>query len=206
MVERKTPRVALDQYPTPTWVVHRLLEHPLLDIPRTGTWFEPCAGAGQIVRAVESRRAQQGWEVDRWVTNEIDPLVTPAGASEYLVAPDMHCSDIRDWKDCYSRFAVAITNPPYMIAREVLEVCRPLAKWLVLLLRTQFLASEERAEMFRQDEPDIFLLPNRPSFTANGQTDMHDYAWFVWGPERKQEGQLCHLASTSKEERKKPKL
>ena len=32
--------------------------------------------------------------------------------------------------------------------------------------------------------PDLYVLPNRPSFTKNGNTDSIEYAWFVWGHDR----------------------
>lgn len=200
---KKKKRATLDQYPTPEWVVHRLFEHPRFPVPKGGTWFEPCVGDGAIVRAVPKG------EVRRWVVNDIDlhRLAFDPGGRK-VAAGDRYHLDILEWDRHGSidelkrrlnlRLSVVITNPPYCIAQEVVERCRPLAPWLVLLLRTQFLASEERADFFRRDEPDIFLLPNRPSFTGDGDTDMHDYAWFVWGPKRRRMGRLHHLASTSK--------
>lgn len=63
--KRGTKRVELDQYPTPKWCVHRLLE--AVDLP-AGRWLEPCAGAGNIINAVSEVRSDVKW--DAW---EIDP-------------------------------------------------------------------------------------------------------------------------------------
>jgi hypothetical protein len=78
---------------------------------------------------------------------------------------------------------VVITNPPFQLAmqfiRRAIEVA-PLAQ-IAFLLRLNFLASEERAEFMQEYAPDIYVLPNRPSF-VHGATDMAEYAWFVWPP------------------------
>ena len=42
-----------DYYPTPSWCVRALLE--TVDLP-TGTWLEPTAGDGAIIRAVDEYR------------------------------------------------------------------------------------------------------------------------------------------------------
>ena len=52
-------RQDLDVYPTPAWVVDRLLE--VVDFPG-GRWLEPCAGDGAIMRAVNAWRADVRWD------------------------------------------------------------------------------------------------------------------------------------------------
>lgn len=37
--------------------------------------------------------------------------------------------------------------------------------------------------------PDVYVLPQRPSFTGKG-TDSTSYAWFVWTSAEKTEGKL----------------
>ena len=48
-----------------------------------------------------------------------------------------------------------------------------------MLLRLNFLGSQERSDYLREHMPDIYVIPNRPSFTG-GKTDSIEYAWFVW--------------------------
>jgi len=48
-----------------------------------------------------------------------------------------------------------------------------------MLLRLNFLASERRQEWMKTDTPDVYVLPNRPSFRGKG-SDATEYAWFVW--------------------------
>ena len=53
----------------------------------------------------------------------------------------------------------------------------------------------------RAQEPDVYVLPNRPSFTGHG-TDSCEYAWFVFGASRpKPRGLVRVLATTPKEQR-----
>ena len=49
-----------------------------------------------------------------------------------------------------------------------------------MLLRLNYLGSANRHSFMSQHAPDLYVLPNRPSFKANGATDSIDYAWFVW--------------------------
>ena len=55
---RSSVRKDYDNYPTPAWCVRRLLER--VDLPG-GTWLEPAAGDGAIVRAVRAARHDVDW-------------------------------------------------------------------------------------------------------------------------------------------------
>jgi len=100
-------------------------------------------------------------------------------------------------------FDVVLTNPPFMLAQEVLEKSLKLAKVVALLLRLNYLESEKRASFLRDFVPDVYVLPNRPSFIGGGRTDSIAYAWFVWNISKKNKsGSLQILASTPKTERK----
>lgn len=73
---------------------------------------------------------------------------------------------------------------------------------LVFLLRIAFLASDGRQALWRDlGTPDVYVLPNRPSFTGKG-TDSADYAWFVWPKDAvRTDGGLWILKSTPVSER-----
>jgi len=74
---------------------------------------------------------------------------------------------------------------------------------LVFLLRLGFLASFERVALWKDlGEPDLRILPNRPSYTGGG-TDKYDYAWYIWPPNNRLHGRVSHLAETSLAERKR---
>jgi len=69
-----------------------------------------------------------------------------------------------------------VTNPPYSLAEEFARGARVLCPRaeLLFLLRIAFLASAQRLALWRDiGAPDVYVLPNRPSFTGNG-TDSAD--------------------------------
>jgi hypothetical protein len=77
-------------------------------------------------------------------------------------------------------FYVVITNPPYNQALEFVETSMRWGRIVVMLLRLNWIASAKRHAFVRDHPPDVYVLPNRPSFTGKG-TDATEYAWFVWG-------------------------
>jgi len=95
-----------------------------------------------------------------------------------------------------------VTNPPYNKAEAFVRACRkvyPNAD-MAFLLRLGFLASDDRLALYTDiGAPDVYVLPNRPSFTGGG-TDSADYGWFVWPRRvRRTEGRLVVLDGTPKE-------
>lgn len=78
---------------------------------------------------------------------------------------------------------------------------------VVALERLNFLEGEARNAWLREQAPDVYVLPNRPSFTGDG-TDSIAYAWFVWpaGQHDRTSGRLEILPSTPAAERRVQKL
>ncbi len=77
-------------------------------------------------------------------------------------------------------FDYVVTNPPYSIAREFIDVCNRIAKRAnVQLLRINFLGCAERREWTDLTKPGMKVVPNRPSFTGWGG-DATEYAWFIY--------------------------
>ena len=146
-----------DYYPTPAWCVHRLFDE--VDLPG-GVWLEPAVGDGAIVRAVSRDDV-------RWVTCDVRD-----------VESNHHGSFLR-WRAA-PRAAVIMTNPPFKLAEAFVARSLELAPVVVMLLRLGWLASARRHELLRAHTPSIAVLPQRPSFVGSG-TDLHDYAWFLWG-------------------------
>jgi hypothetical protein len=192
-----TRRAADDNYPTPAWCVHRLLEAAHLP---AGRWLEPTAGSGAIVRAVRERLPGIEWTAVELRPECRDSLEVGAGPEGRVVVHDLLTLTAGDLAP---PFDVAITNPPYALAQQVIERCLPLAGVVAMLLRLNFLASRTRAPFMRSQPPDVYVLPDRPSFTGGGRTDSIEYAWFVWPSVRaRQHGELRVLAATPVDQRR----
>lgn len=187
---RVADREEHDTYPTPRWCVRRLLE-VLVDLPM-GAWGEPCVGDGAIVRAVEEHFT--GTKPPWFARQDIRNTSAADHVGDFLT----------DANPAFADCSVIITNPPFSLAREFIHQARAEAPraMLVFLLRLNFLGSADRHGWLSRDMPDIYQLPNRPSF-VNGKTDSVEYGWFVWGPEPKVEGRIRLLGLTSIEERRR---
>lgn len=196
---RSDVRVPSDVYPTPAWVVHRLLEAAPLPGKR---WLEPCAGDGAIIKAVSDFDAKSGNPIDGldWTSVELRGMREsgmPVGLSNHCVRDFLgYAAEAAALK---VKFDVILTNPPYSLAEEFIKASIPLADTVAMLLRLNFLGSESRATFLREYAPDVYVLPNRPSF-VNGKTDSCEYAWMMWHG-RKTTGTMQILASTPKSER-----
>jgi len=186
-----------DFYVTPHWAVDRLLEK--WSPPIDGDFVEPCAGNGAIMRALRGR----GLTWDRATAIEcrakeydvLSGLFDTVKIGDFLAAPELFLPEV---------VSTIITNPPYIKAEEFIRAARAkfpnaTSAWLV---RQGFLASEERVQLWKDvGSPDVYVLPNRPSYTADGKTDASDYCWIVLPKEPREHGQLVMLGSTPKEVR-----
>lgn len=167
--KRGSQRNNNDYYATPAWVTDRLLKH--IPLPG-GTWLEPSAGDGAIVRALLAHRQIQIH------ANEIDsqhqPLLLTSGAHTVTIG------DFFDMKSSSGTYDVCIGNPPFALAEEFVEHSVSMSKEVVFLLRLGFLESKRRRSLFDKiGVPDVYVLPERPSF-INGKTDSCAYGWFRW--------------------------
>ena len=198
---RGNARNHADFYATPHWVVHRLLER--LTLPG-GTWLEPGAGEGNIIRAVH--RPDVRWTALE-LRAECRPQLETLEPRPEVVITDKFVKKLADDQKplCGRRFDVALGNPPFSLALEFVQESLELADTVVMLLRLNFLGSSKRAEFMRGHTPDVYVLPNRPSFTGKG-TDSIEYAWFVWRHRDagRSEGKLTLLAETPSTERRAP--
>ena len=204
-----------DNYPTPAWVVRRLLEHHRVHaIVKNSTlakplWVEPGVGAGHIVRAVNDWCTRIEVTTPRWRVfdkRETD-FMRGYNRERATVLDVTDVTATRRWLRNLPGKAssrVVIGNPPFSLARRFIDVSRAAAENVFLLLRLNFLGSEERASFIRGATPDVYVLPNRPSFVKNGKTDSIEYAWFHWHAHSGNgDGRLYVLDTTPKEERKR---
>jgi hypothetical protein len=136
-------------------------------------WLEPCAGEGAIIREVSRHRQDVSWtavEIRREATRD---LLT-------LHAVDSVCANFLTLPPPPRPYAVTITNPPFSLAMQFVQASRAVSHHVVMLLRLNFLASGARSQFMQETRPDVYVLPNRPSFVRGGKTDSIEYAWFHW--------------------------
>jgi hypothetical protein len=175
-------------YPTPAWCTQRLLQH--VELPG-GEWLEPSAGDGAIIRAVNAAREDVWW----------DATELRAEALPFLESTRAHvtiCDFLRLAHDTHVGYHVALGNPPFSLAAQFVLESLKRAEQVVMLLRLNFLgSSNDRRNLFEQaGMPDVYVLPERPSFTGNG-TDACEYAWMRWIRGRKQKSEVRILFEKS---------
>lgn len=191
---RSDVRVANDVYPTPAWCVDRLLEAVALP---GGQWLEPAAGDGAIIRAVARSREDIVW-TGLELRALCEPTLLATGAAVQIAD-----ALTLDWREFTPK--VVITNPPYLLAEAFLERALETDAIIVLLLRLDFLGSDRRSPIFHLMPPDLYVLPNRPSFVGRG-TDSTEYGWFIWEPSRARSFGRLQVLSTTPREVRYPKL
>lgn len=150
--------------------------------------MDPCAGDGAIIRAAACRQDVTWWGVE--VREECAPALAPLLGERLM---------IQDFFTVTSPllFDVILTNPPYSCAQEFIAASMECARQVVMLLRLNYLSSVRRSAFMRTYPPDVYILPNRPSFSPDGGTDSIEYAWFVWpGRTRRTHGSVRILATT----------
>lgn len=78
-----------------------------------------------------------------------------------------------------------VRRPVFGSAMGVVAGSGVVTSWRVaFVLRLGFLASAKRRGLFEQYPPEaVWVIPERPSFTGDGEVDSTDYALFVWGGE-----------------------
>jgi hypothetical protein len=168
----KTDRTGqLEIFPTPSWAVDRLLDCLK---PKTGMFFEPCAGEGHIVRAVDAwfKRNRPGEALPTWEHTDIRE-------TRYAQPP----SDMTQQQNFFTgrSFDVILTNPPFSKAFDLFSVLWPLTqRSLVFLLPMSWLGSSDRTNLLRSYTPSLFVLPERPVYRIHSSTDQETYAWYVW--------------------------
>jgi hypothetical protein len=200
---RGSPRMRFDWYRSPAWTLLRLLDK--LALPGAGArYVEPGAGDGILIRALDTWRERRRLQPVSWDAYEIDeqhrPILETTGARVH----------IRDFFSAHvpaALFDVALGNPSYELAESVYRHCRSLAKQVALLLPLDFLGSAERQAMFVADMPNIYVLPQRPTYivshkihtdgtTSTTTSDAQVYCWAHWPEHRQPEGKVRPLDLT----------
>jgi len=160
-----------------------------------GTWLEPAAGDGAIIRA----SGHEDWyaiEVRSETRSALSEIVGPDRViiGDYLEVEGPKADQI----------SVVFSNPPFSLAWDMIQ--HSLAKYhrsqVVMLERLNFISSAKRGQILRWQMPDVYVLPNRPTFGGARKYDSCEYGWFVWpSTEQRDCGRIQILAETSREER-----
>lgn len=200
--KRGGKRSPADFYRTPGWCVSRLLE--AVSFP-SGRWLEPGCGEGDIVRVV--RDSIPGVTVSGFDLRNTK-FIRSETSNEFVVGNILKPQgQLAEWM-AGPKFDMAIGNPPFRLAAQFIEFALKHANNVAMLLRLNYLASDERSAFMRTFCPDVFILPNRPSFRPSKRglltTDSIEYGWFVWRTSAlpRAEGTVKVLATTPKEVRR----
>jgi hypothetical protein len=166
-------RIERDFYKTHEWLTVELLK----EVEVEGLIFEPCAGDGEIVKALIKHS-----EFDEIWSNDINP--------------DFSCNSNLDMTltESWGRIAMqlvqpadwVVTNPPFSEAHKILplawENCH---QGVAFLLRLSYLEPcKNRAKWLQdhaRDMSDLIVFNPRPKF-RNDTTNCDNVtvAWFVW--------------------------
>ena len=208
MSRRQKQEDPFSDFPTPGWVTDRLIDRWMSThshgLPFAGKWLEPTAGAGGIIERFKRTGVFRGavwdaWEIQQQYERPLLQLVD-----------NPKIGDARAFAGAYARLSrpcvydVAVTNPPYPQAMELLRVLRKISKVVVMLLRVNFLASEKRYSYWTSGgmPREIWQLPDRPKFKKGG-SDSTEYGWFIWDDKPHLETRISMLALTLLAERKR---
>ena len=156
-----------DFYPTPEWCVEELLKRETF----TGKVLEPACGDGAISKVLE----RAGYEV---LSTDLVYRGFGEGGIDFLTTDFAPTENI-------------ITNPPFSDALEfVLKAKSVATSKIAMFLRTVFLESERRKEMFHDTNfplKTVYQFSKRVSLYKDGvklkNSGMIAYAWFVWDKE-----------------------
>jgi len=86
--------------------------------------------------------------------------------------------------DCKNKYNIIVTNPPFGLAREIIEKALDDVKdngFVVMLLRLNFFGGKLREDLWEKQMPKYAFVHNRRmSFTDDGKTDSIEYMHCVW--------------------------
>lgn len=170
---RRTAESGPDFYSTPAWGTRALLARESF----VGSIIEPCCGSGEMSEVLK----ETGLPIHSW--DLYDRGYGQIGI-DFLEAKTSFVDNI-------------ITNPPFSLAEEMLEVALKLASRKVcFLLRTAFLEGSGRyRRLYSKNPPSrIHVFSERLSMYPSGHNQENGgttcYAWFVWDRECEHEGTI----------------
>lgn len=147
---------------------------------------EPCVGGGALVDGL----AKYWHGTDRDVITGDFRDVAADWQGDWTSRPK-HWRWNRDVKARLAGAGLVLTNPPFSLAREIVE-----ASWrhcpratVAILQRSGFYEpTDDRGDWLRAHNPDRIVIGRceffRPDGSSAGKGDSTAYEWYVWGPNR----------------------
>lgn len=159
-----------DFYPTPGRATEILIEE--FPIFKDMIIWEPCAGDGAIANVFKP--------FTQVVTSDVDPAMPCSFWADARTANFYDCVP----HSLMDRRLAAVTNPPFLVAFEILKNLFSHDIPIALLLRLSFKEpTNERGAWLAEHPPDREIVLPRISFTGDGKTDSVTCAWQCWGVE-----------------------
>jgi len=172
-----------DYYITPQKDVEEFLSVWLYDLeqgpeynkisarPQETKWLDPCAGGDKAHEMSYPAVLRRHFDTQILATMDIREDSKAETIGDYLTTPT-------------PGFDVIITNPPFYLAKEIIEKALSEVNdggYVVMLLRLNFLGSKDRRAFFEKHMPEsIYVHHKRMCFTEDRKTDSIEYAHFVW--------------------------
>ncbi len=177
---RGAKRKKQDFYATPFSTIYSLIKSHKI---KGNYILEPCAGSGNISLFIKKFHPE--YQIDQIeIRSEEEENLKSYGNVEITDFLKYHTN---------KRYDTIITNPPYSIAREIIERCFLIAKKdteIIMLLRLGFFESISRHYFWKLNPiSKLYVLSNRPKFLekeGNKGTDFSAYGWFVWNNDQYQ--------------------
>jgi hypothetical protein len=184
--QRLSPIDSLDDFPTPPWATRALFVHvlqPLLGMTpyelNAENWsvWEPAANR-RIMADVIAERTSRVW------TSDVHDYGYPL--DEVGSFPGAGGLDLDLARGPVSRPDWVISNPPFTLGTEFVErALGEAASGVAMLLRTNWIESEERFDLFARHQPAVLapfacrvpMIEHRWDPDASSMTS---YSWFVW--------------------------
>jgi len=157
---RGKERNPFDYYPTPDWCADAAIK------AFGSEWtLDPCAGDGQLIRAVLRANPTQyieGIEIQDHLREHCGMVFAGDGLT-------------RSWHG-----QSVICNPPFANAIDWMSKAVAECDKALFLVRLAMLSGKARRKFWDKHPPKVIgILSQRPSFTG-GQTDSADYMWVGW--------------------------
>lgn len=177
------PRSALDYYPTPPWATRALLHFVIpggaTNLHGMSCW-EPACGCGHMAVVLKEFFGRvHASDVYPHGHGAVGSFVGASDASNPALLLDdvATCPFQPDW---------IITNPPFTLATAFVRRALTLARQgVAMLVRTQWLESDERFQLFMEFEPwTVAVFSERvPMIKGRWDPDASSatsYSWVVW--------------------------
>lgn len=164
-----------DYYVTPIHTIVEFLNEFIKHEPNAfkGKVLDPCAGGdSKHLMSYPEALKQIGVRNNNIITMDIREDSLASVKSDYL---GYQCDGI---------YQTIITNPPFNIARDIIDKALIDVKdngFVIMLLRLNYFGGKLREDLWKSHMPKYAFVHNkRLSFTDNGKTDSIEYMHCVW--------------------------